>query len=656
MCGIAGVIDFSGQPLDPGVLARMATILCHRGPDEQGSWLLPPGPITGGLAHTRLRIVDLSRAAAQPMATDDGAICLVFNGEIYNFRELRASLEQRGARFRSHSDTEVLLRAYEFDGDACIESLEGMFALAIWDHRRQRLLLARDRVGKKPLFYATNGRRIVFGSEIKAVFRHPDVASEVRHDALPSLLTFGYVPAPATCYRGIEQLPAGHWLSWEQGKPPTLRRYWDVPLPDGAAPRPPPMTEREAARELREHLERAVRRRLVADVPLGAFLSGGIDSSIVVGLMSRLVDKPVRTFSIGFAGCPDYDETSHARAVAAHFGTIHTEFLVRPQAVELIERLVWHHDGPFADSSALPTYLLSKLTREHVTVALNGDGGDELFAGYQRFAATLLAERIPGPARRAARRLLARVPDWGRHGSFIRQARKFADAASLPFFDRLMRWVSVFYEDLPQLLPGARLPSPPWQSEPADPLLAERLTRASPLTRLLYVNFKTYLAGDLLVKMDRTSMAHGLEARSPFLDHRVVEFAFGLPDRWKLRGLTTKVLLRRAFADLVPASVFQRRKMGFGVPLRPWFRGELRGFVHDVLDSPTTRLRQWLNHDAVRRLCHEHARGQADHSHRLWMLLTFEIWLRNIRLEGNEASREQGGDHAPSQRKILAGR
>ena len=561
------------------------------------------------------------------MATDDGSVVLTFNGEIYNHRELRKTLQAGGATFRTTSDTEVFLRLYESKGTAAVSEIDGMFAFALWDARRSRLVLGRDRAGKKPLYYATTSRLFAFASEIKALLRHPELAPEVDTATLPAFFLYGYAPCPATLYRGLRQLPPGHVLTVTPAGDLRLVEYWDVPLRTAA--KSPPLTEEAAIAEVRRLLTAAVERRLVADVPLGAFLSGGVDSSIVVGLMSRLRREPIRTFSIGFAGDPAFDETRYADLVAKRFNTTHTTFIVEPSAMELINRLVWHHDGPFADSSGVPTYILSRLTREQVTVALNGDGGDELFAGYLRFYATLLAERAPAWVRAAASRVTAFLPDAGSHRSPIRRLKKFAGSAALPAVERFTRWTSVFYEELPRLLPDTANGRRPHGLAALDDYL-ERTRDVSTLDRLLYLNFKTYLLDDLLVKMDRCSMAHALEARSPFLDTALVEFAFSLPERFRLRGSETKWLLRRAFADLLPAEIVARGKMGFGVPLQKWFRRDLREYLGDHLLAPSARLGQYLDAAYVRVLCEEHLSGRADHSHRLWTLLTFEIWLREL--------------------------
>ncbi len=634
MCGIAGMFAADGRPLEPGVLERMTQALAHRGPEGHGVERIDAGAgVAIGLGHTRLKVVDLSDAAGQPMSNEDGSVWVVFNGEIYNFRALREQLQRQGRRFRTSSDTEVLLRCYEARGAACLEELDGMFAFAIWDGRRRELLLARDRVGKKPLFYHRSGGRLLFASEIKALLQHPAVPPEVAEEALPDFFLYGYVPTPRTLYRGIEKLPPGHLLRADARGAIRIERYWDVPLPSPRA-----VSEADAAVRVRELVTAAVRRRLIADVPLGAFLSGGIDSSVIVGIMSGLRQEPVKTFSIGFAGDAAFNETSYARLAAQRYNTAHTEFIVEPKAVELVERLVWHHDEPFADSSSIPTYLLSQLTRRHVTVALNGDGGDELFAGYLRFPATLWSERVPLWARRAAAASLRGVPAWGNHRNALRRLQKFAGSAALPFIERFTRWNAVFYEDLPRLLGPAFAPEEmPQPLDALQPHLAASGKRSA-LTQLLYLNLKTYLLDDLLVKMDRCSMAHALEARSPFLDRELMEYAFSLPDALKLRGGRTKVILRTAFSDLLPPAILRRGKMGFGVPLRTWFMRDLRSLLEDALLAPDARLRRYVDQGYVRRLWQEHGSGHSDHADRLWTLLTFELWLRNLSLRAAPAA------------------
>lgn len=628
MCGIVGVLELDGRALDGQVVKRMTETLAHRGPEAWGSEILDAGPVQVGLGHTRLKIIDLSDAAAQPMTNEDRSVWIVFNGEIYNFRELRASLVRRGVQFRTSSDTEVILRLYETDGEQCVDALDGMFAFGLWDARRRIMLLARDRVGKKPLFYYSTPFLFAFASEAKALLRHDRIMPEINVDVLPEFFLYGYVPTPKTFYRGIRTLPPGHVLQVDQDGKTRIKEYWDLPVFSTSLA--PPPTDAEATHRVRELVTEAVRRRLIADVPLGAFLSGGIDSTVVVGLMSRLMMEPVRTFNIGFAQNPDFDERRYARLAAERLGTAHTELVVEPSAVTLVERLVWLYDGPFGDSSAIPTYLVSRLAREHVTVALTGDGGDELFAGYRRFPVTLVSERVPAWMRLWGGRLLSGLPEWGSRRGPLRHLKKLAISAALPLTERFSHFVAIFYEDLPTLLADWRGTSGWAESLDLGESLARQHTEASPLTRLLYLNFKTYLLDDLLVKMDRCSMAHGIEARSPLLDRALLEYTFALPDAMKCRLWQTKVIFRRAFADLVPPEILRRKKMGFAVPLAAWFTGDLRDYLRDLLLAHDARLREYVDQGYVNRLCQAHLAGRADYSARLWTLLTFETWLRSL--------------------------
>ena len=616
MCGLAGVLS-RGAPPERALLAAMTRVLAHRGPDGEG--LHTDGP--AGLGHRRLSIIDLSDAAREPMTNEDGSLWLVFNGEVYNFRELRRDLEPRH-RFCSQGDGEVILHLYEERGVEAVRALDGMFAFALWDARARRLLIARDRAGKKPLFYHDGPRTFAFASEVKALLAHPDVPRERDPAALPLYLTYGYVPTPDTFYRGVRALPPAHYLVATESGLEGPTPYWSVRFADG-----PPVDEREAEERFRRLLEDAVARRLVADVPLGAFLSGGLDSSSVVAFMARAAGGRVRTFTIGFAGDRRYDETAHARTVARHFGTDHTEFVVEPRALELIDRLVWHHDGPFGDSSAVPTYLLAELTRSRVTVALNGDGGDEVFAGYLRLYGGALSERLPRWGFAAAARLLALLPEPGDRTHPLRYAKRFAEAGRLPLAERYLRWNAYFASGLGELLRPELLPFA------ARPRLLASFEEGlagdgSVLARLLRLNFTTYLLDDLLVKMDRMSMAHGLEARSPFLDTALVEFGASLPDRLRMRWGRGKLLLRGAMRGLLPESILARGKMGFGAPLGAWFRHDLGGLVKERLLDERSPLYEHLLPRPVAELVSGHLKGTADLSPQIWALLTLESWLR----------------------------
>jgi asparagine synthase (glutamine-hydrolysing) len=625
MCGICGELRFDGQPAREAHLMAMRDRLVHRGPDASGAYIAPDQ--RAGFGFRRLRIIDLSANGNQPMTNEDGTVHVVFNGEIYNFRELRQNLIARGHHFRSHTDTEVIVHLYEEAGSDCIVDLDGMFAIAIWDERAKRLTLARDRAGKKPVFYYRDERLLAFASEIKSFFAHPDIRMEPDPDAVPPYFVHGYVPGPATFYKNVRQLQPGTLMTVDEGGPTALRRYWRIEFPRRQDVKP--VDTADAVAGVRERVTRAVERRLVSDVPLGAFLSGGVDSTIIVGVMSRLMKEPVKTFSIGFEGDAAYDETAYARLAAERFKTDHTEFQVAPSAVDLIDTLIWHHDGPFGDSSAVPTYIVSKLTREQVTVVLTGDGGDELFAGYMRFYAALMSERIPRLVGAAAGAVLSSVPAPARDRHWLARAQRFARPLGRPLEERITSWNSIFFDDLFELLrpdfvatlaPVERVLS----LSDERPLMEDR----SALSRLLHANFASYLADDLLVKTDRCTMANALEARSPFLDKELIEYVAALPDDVKLRGRRTKFILRRAFADLLPAPIARRGKMGFGVPVGTWFRGELRHYLTDMLLAPDARYRAMLNGAFVEQVVARHLSGRANLGPQLWTLMCFERWLQ----------------------------
>ena len=616
MCGIFGALG----PLPDGVLDAVSASLAHRGPDAEGRFT--DGQCT--LLHRRLKIIDLSEAAAQPLASDDGQVVVVFNGEIYNHHALRHELEARGHHFRSRSDTESIVRGYQAWGDGVVERLDGMFAFALWDRARQRLLVARDRAGKKPLFYAQTGATLRFASTV-ATLHASGLPQAIDTSQLPAYLAYGFVPPPHTLHAAVRQLPPASRLVVERDGAPKIDRYWSVEF--GATTTRDSFAD--AAARVRTLTEAAVERRLESDVPLGAFLSGGVDSTIVVGLMARALGR-VRTFSIGFAGDARYDETAYARIAARAFGTEHTEFTLEPSSFELVQTLVQHHDGPFGDSSAIPTYVVAGLTRRHVTVALTGDGGDELFCGYVRFLAAEAAERIPTPLRRLAARVSSLLPlsSSGSERTLRARARRFLDASALPLADRMAAWNTFFDPHAlmrRDVVDAAELDAPlAWQRS----IFADSRDRP-PLARVLEHNFRTYLPYDLLVKADRATMAHGLEARSPFLDTALIEYAATLPAAYLRRGRETKRVLKQAFADLLPPRIRHRGKMGFGVPLGTWFRSDLRAYLHDHL-ADGARLYDFLDRGAVARLLDEHERSARDHGQRLWALLTLEIWLRTL--------------------------
>ncbi|HXH20986.1 MAG TPA: asparagine synthase (glutamine-hydrolyzing) [Dehalococcoidia bacterium] len=618
MCGLAGYADLSGRPADLALLARMTAVLAHRGPDGEGLHL--EGPV--GLGHRRLAIIDLA-TGTQPMASADGRLWIAFNGEIYNFRELRSELERRGGWFfRTSSDTEVILAAYDAWGTACLRRLRGMFAFALWDAPQRRLLLARDRVGIKPLVYARLGDRFLFASEIKAILEDRTVPHDLDWEALGEYLTLGYVSAPRTIFRAIRKLPPASYLLLDpdSGRQ-SVHRYWDLQFR--------PDTRRSAdewMEGLRHHLVDAVESHLVADVPVGAFLSGGMDSSTVVALMARTQDRPVRTFSIGFDHA-DFDELAWAREVARRYSTDHYEMVVKPDAMEALPRLVWQFDEPFADSSALPTYYVAKITREHVTVALSGDGGDENFAGYRRYARAAALHRTldvgPGRSIRPLLAVASRLLPRGVRG------QGYLDLLGAPALERYFRMVALQTRaGLDALLgPEARrhLPAAP------DGTRFQRMVAAAHVddfvSALQYVDVHTYLPEDILTKVDRTSMLVALEARVPLLDHVLMEYLATMPSSLKLRDGQGKYILKRVMAQALPAGVLERPKMGFGVPLGAWFRGEVRDYARDVLLSRRTAERGLLNPLEVHRLLAEHAAGR-DRSALIWALLCLEEWAR----------------------------
>jgi asparagine synthase (glutamine-hydrolysing) len=621
VCGIAGVVSMDGGlEVTESVVGRMARTLHHRGPDHQGTWLAPSGRCA--LGHARLRIIDLS-TGDQPVGNEDGSVQVVFNGEIYNFRNLRDELRTQGHEFRTSSDTEVLVHAYESWGERLVDHLEGMFTFAIWDERHVRLILARDRAGKKPLYLSRSPRGLAFGSEMKAVIAHPNVCDAIDREAIPLYLAYGYVPGARTVHRELAVLPPATVAVWEGSGAWSETRYWSPRF------RSKPMSTASAVAGVRTKLEGAVARRLESDVPLGAFLSGGVDSTAIVGIMSKLSGEPVRTFSIGFQDQPHYDETRYAREAADLFGTDHTEYKVGPQAIDLVDRLVAHYDEPFGDSSAIPTYIVSQMAREHVTVVLTGDGGDELFAGYLRFQGARIAEAIPDWAGRlggAAAKLIPHNPSFR---SFSRRAERFLIAASSSPEERWLRWIGFMGRELEDVL-AESVPTPE-RHDLLESFSAAFAQAAGPgstsLSRALSVNFETYLPEDLLVKADRCSMAHGLELRSPFLDTALVEYASQLPDRLKIRRGSMKWVLKQAVRDLVPRSILSRGKMGFGIPLPEWLRGPWRGLLEDRLLPVDAQVGEWVRPEAVHKMAAAHLSGQADFSHQLWALLTLDSWL-----------------------------
>jgi asparagine synthase (glutamine-hydrolysing) len=624
VCGIVGIARSDDRQVDRDLLADMCEAIRHRGPDEDGFYFNDGV----GLGMRRLSIIDVA-GGTQPIHNADRSSWIVFNGEIYNYPELRKDFEAAGHKFYTRSDTEAILHAYDKYGVDCPKYLRGMFAFAIWDEKKQELFLARDRVGKKPLLYAEVGGELVFGSEFTALLKHPKVSREIEPEAIDAYLSFMCVPAPLTAYKQIRKLEPGHWLRWRKGKIET-QRYWQ---PDFS--KKIKIDEEEAGNRAVELLRDAVRVRLMSEVPLGAFLSGGIDSSAIVALMAEASSTPVKTFSIGFEE-QDFSELHHARRVAEHVGAEHHEFIVKPDALEVLPLLVEHYGEPYADSSAIPTYYVSRETRKHVTVALNGDGGDEAFAGYERYAAMRLAERyhrLPGAIRRTlVEQAIELVPEIGSYAKRIGKAKRFMRAAGLPRVERYMRWVSVFDSSTKDDLYSTEFSRLTDGVEPSD-FLKSWFTTANGsgiVDATLLTDTMTYLPNDLLVKVDIASMAVSLEARSPFLDHHIIEFAASLPENLKLRGVTTKYLLKKVLRKLLPAENLDRPKMGFGVPIGHWFRGELHGFLTETVLSDRAIMRGLFKRETVQRLVQLHTSGERDYSHQLWTLLMLELWFQRF--------------------------
>jgi asparagine synthase (glutamine-hydrolysing) len=625
MCGIAGRFNYaSGRPVDESVIGEMCRLIAHRGPDGQGTWT--DGPI--GLGHRRLSIIDLTDAGRQPMSTAEQDLWITFNGEIYNFLDLRAELESHGHRFHSRTDTEVILAAYRQWGVKCLGRLRGMFALALWDARERRLFIARDRAGKKPLHYLLDRDGLAFASEPKAFLADPAFDPRPNRAALSAYLTYQYVPSPLSAFEGVRKLPPAHYLVVERGQV-RVERYWKLSF---VAKRR--ISEADARAELIDRLREAVRLRLISDVPLGAFLSGGVDSSAVVATMAQLTDIPVKTFSIGFED-KEFDELPYARAVAQRYRTDHHEFVVRPSASDILPELVWHYNEPFADSSAIPTYYLSALARRHVTVALNGDGGDENFAGYRRYVTPRSAQhfdRLPDPVRRAITAAASALPEATTSRSLASRGRRWVRRLAEPPRHRYGRRMMIFDPEM-----KAAVCSPEFLDETGDTNALSFLHGAfdnadalDPVDALLGADITYYLPDCLLVKVDIATMAHGLEGRSPLLDHEFMEFAASLPADLKLRGTETKYVFKQAVRDLLPDDSIDRAKKGFSVPMERWLRTELRDLTADLLLDGRLAARGYFRPEIVRHLVEQHWRGEGRWQNQLWSLLMLESWHRTF--------------------------
>jgi asparagine synthase (glutamine-hydrolysing) len=603
----------------------MNQAIFHRGPDEDGLYLNK----NVALAMRRLAIIDLA-GGQQPIYNEDRTKAIVFNGEIYNFQALRDDLEKRGHKFYTNCDTEVIIHLYDEYGLDCVQHLSGMFAFAIWDESAKSLFLARDRVGKKPLLYSHQpDGNLIFGSEFRALLAHPQIGKEVDYEAIHHYLSYLCIPAPLTAFKQIRKLQPGHWLLWKNGEI-KIERYW---APDFN--RKIKISQTEAEDETLRLLREATKMRMISEVPLGAFLSGGVDSSTVVALMAEESSAPVKTFSIGFEE-EDFSELKYARRVADHIGAEHHEFIVKPNAVEILPLLVEHYGEPYADSSAIATYYVARETRKHVTVALNGDGGDESFAGYERYFAMQLAEkyhRIPAFLRKGLiETAIGFLPTSELKRSRARDLKRFLKAASLPKVERYFSWVSAIDRAEKENLYTDRFRNETSNFDSAR-FLEEWFAKSNGngiVDATMMTDQMTYLPNDLLVKVDIASMANSLEARSPFLDHRVIEFAASLPESIKLRGTETKYLLKKVASRVVPREVLYRKKMGFGVPLTHWLRGELKEFLRETLLSEKSLRRGLMKPGAVRQMVDEHTGGERDHVAKLWTLLMLELWFQKF--------------------------
>lgn len=629
MCGICGIVKTkNGEPITPSLLSEMCATITHRGPDDEGLY----AQNNVGLGARRLSIIDIE-GGHQPLSNEDGSVWVAHNGEIYNFPDLREELMARGHTFTSRTDTETIVHSYEEWGDECIKKFTGMFAFALWDARKKRLLAARDRVGIKPLYYTVlENQTLIFGSEIKTILVHPEVKRSLEPRALDFYLTFEYIPEPFSAFKNIHKLPAGTFLVYEHEKI-RIKRYWTVDMAskESLSPKDGKASISAIEEDLYERLKESVRARLLSDVPLGAFLSGGVDSSAIVGMMHELGVVPIKTFSIGFEDAT-YNELDHARRISQKFHTDHQELILQPQALDLTEKLIHHLDEPFGDFSIFPTYLVSKMARPHVKVILSGDGGDELFAGYEHYQAQKISRWPlvsafckPMPA------ILKKFPPSSKKKGVWNKLRRYARGFEHPPDLRHFRWMMFLNQKERQVLYSKDLihelegPKPFPSISPLNELLPQ-MDRFDDINGELYLDLRTYLVDDILVKVDRMSMATSLETRVPFLDHKVVEFAFQIPGHLKLKGLTTKWILKKTMERLLPAQTIHRKKEGFSIPIKHWLKNELKGLMLHYLSKNRIEQAGFFSFVPIEHMIKAHLEGRENYSHQLWALLVFEMW------------------------------
>jgi len=635
MCGICGKISLgASSDVSENLIRRMCGVLKHRGPDDEGVYIYPspyPSPRRGegikvGLGHRRLSIIDLSRAGHQPMTNEDETIRIVLNGEIYNFLDLKADLEKKGHKFRSHTDTEVILHLYEERGVDCIKALRGMFAFAIWDEKKEILFLARDRIGKKPLFYSYKNDTLMFASELRALLQNTEISRDIGLASIDDFLNYQYIPAPFTVFKAVMKLPPAHFLKWEKGEI-KIERYWEIKYTDKLK-----LKEEEYCEAILDLLKECTKIRLISDVPLGAFLSGGVDSSAIVAMMAQLMDRPVKTFSIGFER-ESFNETPYSRVIAERFGTEHREFIIKPNALEVLPELISHFGEPYGDSSAIPTYYLAKMTRQDVTVALNGDAGDESFGGYERYIANKLIQRYQKPVSVFTKlfgKVINNIPETTNKKDTVNRLKRFLNSAGSDENAGYAGLMAIFNERERKGLYSDHIRHE-IETNRHKNIISDNLKNsdtADLIDSMLFTDLMTYMPGDLLPKVDITSMANSLEARSPFLDHKFLEFTARIPSGLKIKGFTTKYILRKALKKILPVNILKREKMGFGVPVGEWLKNDLKAYAYEVLLDSKSAKRGYFKTEKVRELLDNHMAEKINNGGKIWVLLNLELWHR----------------------------